>query len=275
MKNVLMQEAGDGDGGTGAGGGSGDGTGGSGDSGAGDKQISGENWREFISEDLRVNESLAKFTTLDGLAKSYLNAESMIGKDKIVVPSTDEEWETVYNTLGRPEKPEGYVVENAPDGFKEAVHKIGLTANQAQAVAKWHGELASTAKAKEDSDTEDLKNKVNLELKNDWGEKYAGNVVVAKRVITENSDDGFMDFLETSGLGNDPRMIKFLHKVGSLSGEDNLENGDGEATQTPEQLKEEINGVMATPAYQNKDDPNHDITVQKVSRLFGRLHAAA
>ena len=70
-------------------------------------------------------------------------------------------------------------------------------------------------------------------------------------------------------------MSKFLAAIGSKSGEDNLELGDVSQVPTNDQLKEEIDVLMANPAYLNKDDPTHDNTVKKVMRLRERLHAVA
>jgi len=74
------------------------------------------NWREMLSEDIRGDERLAKFETLEGLAKSYINAEQMIGREKIPMPKSDEEWQDVYNRLGRPESAEGYGLAGARVG---------------------------------------------------------------------------------------------------------------------------------------------------------------
>jgi hypothetical protein len=47
---------------------------------------SGKTWKEAISEEYRSNPNIEKFTELDALAKSYINAVSMIGTDKIPLP---------------------------------------------------------------------------------------------------------------------------------------------------------------------------------------------
>jgi len=68
-------------------------------------------WKESISEAYRNDPSIEKFTEIDALAKSYINATRMIGQDKIVVPnknSTEEVWEEAYAKLGRPETPDQY-----------------------------------------------------------------------------------------------------------------------------------------------------------------------
>ena len=68
-------------------------------------------WKESISEVYRNDPSIEKFTEIDALAKSYINATKMIGQDKLVIPtnnSTEEHWDEVYTKLGRPESADKY-----------------------------------------------------------------------------------------------------------------------------------------------------------------------
>ena len=246
--------------------------------------LSSENWRDFVSEDLRGNDSLSKFTSLDGLAKSYLNAESMIPKDKMVIPTTDDEWQDTFGKLGRPDTADDYKIDYGKGndgsnelsvGFREAAYIAGLSQTQVEQIFNWYGE--ATEKATQDNDSKFESDKTNAEesLKKEWGEKFDANVELAKRVIGEFGDEDFSEFLENSGLGNNPSMVKFLHSIGSVSGEDNFEQGDSSQAQSPDQIREEINIVMASPAYTNKIDPSHDGAVKKAQDLFNRLHAAA
>jgi len=52
---------------------------------------SGKTWKEAISEEYRSNPNIEKFTELDALAKSYINAVSMIGTDKIPLPGKSQQ----------------------------------------------------------------------------------------------------------------------------------------------------------------------------------------
>jgi hypothetical protein len=59
-----------------------------------------KSWKEAISEEFRNDPNISKFTEIDALAKSYINATRMIGQDKVAVPnenSTDDQWSEVYN----------------------------------------------------------------------------------------------------------------------------------------------------------------------------------
>ena len=117
-------------------------------------------WKQSISEQYRTNPNIEKFTEIDALAKSYINAVSMIGTDKIPLPgktATDEQWNEVYNKLGRPESPDKYnlqfktdvapVDENVIKGFAQNAHKLGLNNKQAQGILEFYKQtLESSAK---------------------------------------------------------------------------------------------------------------------------------
>ena len=77
-----------------------------------------KSWKETISEEFRNDPNISKFTEIDALAKSYINATRMIGQDKVAVPnenSTDDQWNEVYGKLGRPESPDKYKLEAKSD----------------------------------------------------------------------------------------------------------------------------------------------------------------
>ncbi len=96
-------------------------------------------WKESISEVYRNDPNIEKFTEIDALAKSYINATRMIGQDKMVVPNknfTEDQWEEAYIKMGRPESSEKYTLdvksdvvpfdEQAIKNFQEQSFKLGL-----------------------------------------------------------------------------------------------------------------------------------------------------
>src|SRR5210317_1189976 len=106
-----------------------------------------KSWKEAISEEFRSDPNISKFTEIDALAKSYINATKMIGQDKVAVPnenSTDDQWNEVYGKLGRPESPDKYKLEvqsetvpldeNTVKQFAENAHQLGLNNKQAQGI---------------------------------------------------------------------------------------------------------------------------------------------
>src|SRR5210317_987626 len=110
-----------------------------------------KSWKDTISEEFRNDPNISKFTEIDALAKSYINATRMIGQDKVAVPnenSTDDQWQEVYGKLGRPESPDKYKLEansetvpldeNTVKQFAENAHQLGLNNKQAQGILEFY-----------------------------------------------------------------------------------------------------------------------------------------
>ena len=108
-------------------------------------------WKSSISEEFRNDPNIEKFTEIDALAKSYINATRMIGQDKVAVPnknSTEDQWNEVYSKLGRPESADKYALnieseavamdEGAIKSFAEQSHKLGLNNTQAQGILEFY-----------------------------------------------------------------------------------------------------------------------------------------
>ena len=125
-------------------------------------------WKDSISEEFRKDPSIEKFTEIDALAKSYINATRMIGQDKIVIPtknSTQEAWDEAYAKLGRPETADKYnfdvksdvvpMDESAIKSFAEQSHKLGLNNKQAEGILDFYkNNMEGTAQqAKIDTET--------------------------------------------------------------------------------------------------------------------------
>ena len=106
-----------------------------------------KSWKEAISEEFRNDPNIEKFTEIDALAKSYINATKMIGQDKVAVPnknSTEDHWNAVYEKLGSPVSADIYTLnvksdvvpieDTAIKQFAENAHKLGLNNKQAQGI---------------------------------------------------------------------------------------------------------------------------------------------
>ena len=76
-------------------------------------------WRHQLPKELQEDVTLRKFTSISALASSYLNAQKLIGSDKIPVPgkhATEDDWKNVFQKLGLPETPDKYEVK-----FKDGI----------------------------------------------------------------------------------------------------------------------------------------------------------
>ena len=164
---------------------------------------------------------------------SYKELEKFRGADEkslIKLPNKDakpEDWDAVWNKLGRPESPDKYEL-TAPEGvqvnddavkwFRETAHKKGLSANTAKEMFnewnKFGSELQQKMQQeKQASHTRDLE-----VLKSEWGADYTAKEEYARRGgkalgLDENVLNEIGDKIGTANL------YKMLYKAGELAGE--------------------------------------------------------
>lgn len=245
---------------------------------------SGGSWRNFLPADLREDVTLKNFSDVGSLAKSYIHAQQQIGKKGVIPPtdkSTDEEWSAFYKQLGQPELdkfevkyPEGVKVDEAGSKqFKEAVHKLGLLPKQAQGLLDWHlktqGEAAQAAAAKQKLEFE---NHV-ADLKREWGEGYRKNIMLADQGA-KMVDPDFRQYLDDSGLSNNPKVVRFLAKVGKMFGEDKLlGDGAGKFGRTPAELDFEIQKLEGSAEYLDPSHPSHRNILAQRDALYQKRYA--
>tara|TARA_R100001369_G_C3312501_1_gene167576 strand:- start:879 stop:1706 length:828 start_codon:yes stop_codon:yes gene_type:complete len=240
-------------------------------------------WRDSLPDDLKSNNSLSKFSDVSTLAKSYINAEQMIGKDKMVVPgdnTTEDEWNDIYTKLGRPSDAGSYELNVALEegqeidptlfsGFKEAAHANGLSPKQAQGILDYYGKISQQG-MEQDANSSVLAQESNArELREEWGRSYDDNLAKAASIGKQYlGEDAFqLQMADGSMLGDNPTLIKGLAKLAMVMSEDTLV-GDKDSVTSNAGVQQQLNDLTKQgSAYWNKQDPNHDATVQKVYAL--------
>ena len=110
-------------------------------------------WRATLPESIREDATLKKYKSVDDLAGAYINAQKLIGGNKMVVPNentTEDEWKDIFKKLGVPEKVDDYKVkfkdgstiqEDFVKDFQATAHKLGVLPKQAQALAEWFSDI--------------------------------------------------------------------------------------------------------------------------------------
>ena len=239
-------------------------------------------WKASLSEEVRSDKSLENIKDIEGLAKSYVHAQKMVGSDKIPVPNkyaTDKDWDAVYEKLGRPKSADGYkydlpqdkqVDEASLKEFSSQAHKLGLLPGQAQGMVKFYNEM--TAKSIQDADSKALaaRETSTKELKQEWGQAFDQKInqaaTLAKSVgATELFDTNLADGTK---LGDHPVMIKAFAELANKMGEDSIVQASGPTYLTPNQIEKQIGELTQTgSAYWDKNHPNHQAAVQEVLAL--------
>lgn len=229
----------------------------------------------FADESLRSSPSLAKFADKDGvidvemLSKSYVHADQMIGRDKIVVPEGEDDWDEVYNKLGRPETPDAYELERPelPEGvdaqysedeekhFRVTAHQLGLNQKQASEaykalVSQRLEQVGEWSKVR----TQAREEAINT-LRREQGENFPAYMNQAKAALREFADPVYLKHLEDTGQDNDPQTIRMWAKVGqAMMGDRKLEGPSSQPT--PADLDREIADYVEKYG-RAIDDPDH------------------
>jgi len=161
---------------------------------------SAEDWRSSLPEDLRDNPTLSNFKDINSLAAAHVNLKSHLGRDKIAKPVTSDDWNDVYNFLGRPESPDGYEVklpdeipepikaqfnDEALGNFRQKAHELGLNSEQASALVAWQAEnLSGQFNALQEQQGQSIEEGEKA-LREEWGRGYDQNVKFAHKAFEE------------------------------------------------------------------------------------------
>ena len=247
-------------------------------------------WKEAISEEFRQDPNIEKFTEIDALAKSYINATQMIGKDKVAVPnknSTDDQWNEVYDKLGRPESADKYslnaksevvpIDEQAIKQFAENAHQLGLNNKQAQGILEFYKNNMEGTAQQSKIDTETAQAQAEQQLRQEWGRDFEGKVKQAGALAKANINPEVLDMTLSNGtrLGDHPEIIKGFAKIAGMMSEDKIVSTESENAQSVSNIEEEISSIVndRNGPYWNKGHPDHDKMVQQVYTLREMLNA--
>tara|TARA_Y100000310_G_scaffold337746_1_gene425622 strand:+ start:326 stop:1162 length:837 start_codon:yes stop_codon:yes gene_type:complete len=201
-------------------------------------------WAEQLPDDLKSNEAFTGYKTLGELGQAHLDLKGttteLEGKVANSIPKlgetpTEDETNTFYDALGRPKAPGEYEV-NRPDWpealgaypeameneFRDAAHKLGMTQSQMQGAYDFYfnnilkaGEAIGDFFSTSDEAVQKRQEATTKELAELWGENAAANTEVATRSMWYFADQETMDFIDDSGLGDDTKIIKLFHRIGS------------------------------------------------------------
>ena len=241
-------------------------------------------WKDSISEVYRNDPNIEKFTEIDALAKSYINATRMIGQDKVVIPtnnSTDDQWNEVYDKLGRPESAEKYSLDakskvvslddNAVKQFAETSHKLGLNNKQAQGLLDFYKQNMEGTAQQAKVDTETAQAQAEQELRSEWGREFDSKVKQASSLAKANIKPEILDMTLSNGtrLGDHPEIIRGFAKIAGMMAEDKIVSTESESVQSNQSIQDEIDTIINDKAspYWNKNHPSHDKQVQQVYTL--------
>ena len=247
-------------------------------------------WKEAISEEFRQDPNIEKFTEIDALAKSYINATKMIGQDKVALPnknSTEDQWNEFYDKAGRPESADKYSLDVKSDvvpldngavkQFAENAHKLGLSNKQAQGVLEFYKNSMEGTAQQSKVDTETAQVQAEQELRQEWGREFENNVKKAGALAKANINSDILDLELKSGIrvGDHPELIKGFAKIASMMSEDKIVSPESDSASKSADIESEISTITNNTdgPYWNKQHPDHDKVVQQVYTLREMLNS--
>jgi len=245
-------------------------------------------WNENLAPEIKDHPCMSSFTSYEDVCKSYVGAQSLIGVDKIPVPKDekDENWGVVYNRLGRPEKPEGYKMEEVkdlPEGFKvtdesvkeymNVAHQHGLSQKQAAGLYDFYIKQQGSQYGSALKGVADAAEATSKALRVEYGAAYDGQIALANKTLQHLAGEDSKEL--AAKYGNDPKFIKMMVKVGNDMSEDILGTGAPRpGAMTPAAALKEANAMLgdASSALNNALHPEHKAAVQRYTELNQLAH---
>lgn len=244
----------------------------------------GENWKNSLPEDLRSEACLDNVKNFATLAKSYVNSQKMIGKNKIALPgenASQEEIDAFYSAIGRPAKAEEYKHDNVklPPGiilddsavaeFRNFAFQHGISQKTfEQALAFDVERVRKAQEAAINAHNQEYTATMN-KLQQQYGDNLPARIAQVDKALTTF---GIKDIFVEKGLTNNYQIFEALANIGARISESRLAAGDvPQKFTSPQQQIDEIYSDPNSPIYQ-MDHPKHDAMVAEVKRLMAQIN---
>jgi hypothetical protein len=222
----------------------------------------------------------------EGLGKSYTSIEKLLGGEKVPKPRSDDDqegWDRWFKAAGRPDKqdeyelkrpdslPNGFYDEEAEKSFKTWAHVNGLTKKQA---ANLHENYVKTRLEQHQAyqvSQKQAKEQNVTSLKREWGAQYDSKVAAAKKALQAYADPDYYKYLDESGEGDKPAMIRAWARIGERMGGERRLEGDPQAADTrdPQSAIADFR-VKYDKALHDRTHPDHDMRVKEYNGLFAK-----
>lgn len=249
---------------------------------------------EQLPEKYRNDPNFRDIKSIDGILDGYVNAQKLVGADKIALPKDGDEqaFSDFYNKLGRPETADKYNIGKRADGsdygeqdkaFQSKIlpvlHKAGLTQKQFDAIRPAWDAMAAEAAGAGTKAAETYAAQQVESLKTEWGAAFDDNMSDAQAAIQHLGNEDLIKELnivkDGKATGDNAQLLKVMAKIGKQMREDGVIGRGGEAqggALTPDQARDAIKGKRADKdfmaKYGSKDHPEHAQAVQEMTKLY-------
>lgn len=254
----------------------------------GGTEFQGPEWMSGLPEDLQSSKSLSKFKDVENLARGYVNAERLIGRDQIPMPKTDDEFMEAYTRLGCPSDISEYSIkydvsedesvrtamEEDLKAFLPMAKEAGLNNKQATVIFNKYAGRIKELMSQRDAQIGSEMASAEAALRSEYGEQTETKLAFANRALSALGDQALIDSIASSGLGRNPAFIKMMIKVGEMHAEElGIDKTGSSGLMSPNDLSSAISELQAHPAYLDASHPEHKVIVDRVAQLFARANA--
>lgn len=219
------------------------------------------------------------------VSTSYKSAERLISSEKVPLPTNWDDEEQVaryFKAAGWPEKPDDYEFsrpelpkdlpydEDGEKYIRGVIHNAKLNKKQAQIV---YDNLAKL-QIQRHAAWHEQQTKSRAELETALVREYGPNIDSVKSqalaVVQQHADGQFRDFLNETGLGNDPRMVRFLASVAKSQGGETRLIGRAPPPANTADIEAQISEYRGKhqAALMSKTHPDHEMHIAKLKSLY-------
>lgn len=197
-------------------------------------------WYQSFPDEVRgLVETKGWQTPVDAIT-SYANLEKFLGADKagrgLVLPKEDagaDEWNQVYDRLGRPKAPDGYKLP-VPQGdtgefaqmAAKVFHEAGLNNKQAEALANWWNQTQEQMVGSEQQSLVQNSEVDMAQLQQEWGRDFDSNIEAGRRAARQFGVDADTISSMESAMGT-KKVMELFTKIGKGLTEDAFVDGSG------------------------------------------------
>jgi len=249
----------------------------------------GNDFLSTIPEDLRDHPSLGPIKDVENLARSYVNAQRLIGADKLPMPvnPTTEDLDNIYSRLGRPESAEGYeipvdgniVTEEVAKSYADIAHNLRLTPDQANGVLEYYRAMVQESGSMSEAAESQQRNNTEMALRKEWGDEFDVRIEDAGKIAKQFGSSDLLEMRLADGtkVGNHPDFIKAFANMAefrsSVTSEDTVADSTISSTLSRREAQAEIESIMASSVYTDrKNVVGRQQAIDRVQELMEMLH---
>jgi|TARA_R100000329_G_scaffold65947_1_gene58197 hypothetical protein len=247
-----------------------------------------------LPEEIRDHPSLQSINDVGNLGLSFVNAQRLIGADKIPLPKnpTEDDLNNIYTKLGKPEQPSGYEIkadgqiltEEDVNTYTDIAHKLGLSKTQANGILDYYRSSIQQTTEAMSKDSQQQRQQIEQSLKAEWGADYDAKVSQANRAVSDIAGEDLLEMVLEDGtkVGNHPAFIKafanFADFKTSVTKEDTISENSVNYRMSAAEAKSRIDTIMndKSHAYWDRKNPvAREKAVKEVQDLYEMTVGAA